>query len=186
MGERFKPAVLKTADGQPSVSSNLTVSASTYKKRALAARLSFLQSVPTHSFGPLRSPPKGCQLFRAAYRIAVNQPDPQARAFDDDVIHADSSALVEKLGARFVQDHCCYVVGFGDAVTADAVLPSVMLPTNARRCIAQVHKANGALGLWMPSRFGPPTPQKKARNVRAEHLRVASGRDVEGGSTTEW
>lgn len=27
LGERFKPAVLKTADGQPSVSSNLTVSA---------------------------------------------------------------------------------------------------------------------------------------------------------------
>lgn len=27
MGERFKPAVLKTADGQPSVSSNLTLSA---------------------------------------------------------------------------------------------------------------------------------------------------------------
>ena len=61
-----------------------------------------------------------------------------------------------------------------------------MLPANAHHRIAQPHKTNGALGLFDVLQVPAPNAQKKARNVRAEHLRVASGRDVEGGSTTEW
>lgn len=59
LGEWFKPAVLKTADGQPSVSSNLTVSA-TFQELRL-----YLQSCKPRMPGRV--------LFRAYYFPIVSR-----------------------------------------------------------------------------------------------------------------
>ena len=64
----------------------------------------------------------GGQIFRAAHLFAVGQPNPQAGAFDDDVVHAHRSAFVEKLRAGFVQNHSCDVARWdGWVMTASPV-----------------------------------------------------------------
>lgn len=127
-----------------------TVSASTHKNGP--SRPVFFSYFPADSSGQTGSLPEGCELFGAANRIAVSQPYPQARAFDDDVIHADRSAFIKKLRARFVQNHCACVVGCYGPVMAGLLTPC-MLPTNAHRHIEQPQKPIAHSGFRKGCRF---------------------------------
>lgn len=89
LGEWFKPAVLKTADGQPSVSSNLTVSARSrvfMRSKALHQPAHGNRQSP-HSSRPTsqsRAPAMGlcCFWLRAVTPTASGNPDTPAAPFD--------------------------------------------------------------------------------------------------------
>lgn len=55
----------------------------------------------------------GCQIFWSAHLITAGQSDPQARSPDDDVVHADTSALVDELRPGLVQNHSGFVIKSG-------------------------------------------------------------------------
>lgn len=208
LGEWFKPAVLKTADGQPSVSSNLTVSARTQKNGPSRPVFSFPLPTPPPPKGAHRPPlqavrrsgqPRcvGCdgrQVLGPAHLLAVGQPDPHACSADDDVVNTDLAAFVEKLRSGFVQDHSCYVAsGCCPTMTGSRQIREHRAAASAIMPRASSKNPQIVRLLWrdaptMPSawpayRDGQQGAQKKARGVRAEHLLGASGRDVEGVST---
>lgn len=66
------------------------------------------------AFGQARSMGRnGCQIFWSAHLITASQSDPQARSSDDDVVHADTSALVDELRPGLVQNHSGFVIKSG-------------------------------------------------------------------------